>query len=124
MKEGKMITIEELLKKIVGEEKRKFVESKLCECLYAICCEDSQWRKYRIYYNKGKDKIMFYFLENPEFVMAIADHIENEMDGVETVKIALSKGKERNLSFIRLNYSTVMVTVFIPKKEWDLAENK
>ena len=117
MKEGKMMTIEEILEGM-KEEERKEIQNEITAGLYAICCEDVQWLKFKVYY-RNDYRIMYYILEHPEFIMAISDYLQSEMHGVETVKIAVSKGKEKDISFIRITKTTAIVNISIPSKEWD-----
>lgn len=115
MSKDKMITIGEILGEM-DAPRRESIVKETENCLLAVCCEEMKWKDFLVY--KNVKDIMTYILENnPEFVMGISDYVRSEMEGVEDVRISISKGKETNISFFKVNRKTAMAIIFISSKD-------
>ena len=125
MKESKMRTINSILSEM-EDDVRKKIEENMKSCMRAICCEGINWKEFLVY--EPSVEIMEEILKGgaTEYIMAIADHLQSETTGIETVKISIIKGHIKDKSFrpIRQNLNTLIAVITIPKREWELLKNK
>ena len=125
MKESKMRTINSILSEM-EDDVRKNIEENMDLCLKAICCEGINWKEFLVY--ERSIEAMEGILKGgaTEYIMAIADHLQSETTGIETVKISIIKGHVKDKSFrpIRQYFNTLIAVITIPKKEWELLKNK
>lgn len=93
MKELTTTTIEKLLEEL-EEKKRNEVVTLYDECMKSICCENIQWKNFECFNPSCETMKMTLNALAPEYIMVIADKINQQENKERTVRIAFVNTKE------------------------------
>lgn len=116
MKESKTTTIAQILENL-EEEKRNIITTLYDECMKSICCENIQWTAFECFTPSCKMMELMLNALAPEYIMAVADKLNQEENTKKTVKITFVITKdETSVYTINQNFDTILVYISLSKK--------
>lgn len=124
MKESKTTTMEVLLKDL-RKEKQKEVTKLIETCMKAICCEGADWKKFQVFNPSCEMMRTMLNALAPEYLMAIADKVNQKENPDRIVKISiLPTKKETSVYTINQNSDVTLAYISLSDKRRKELEEK
>lgn len=116
MKVARTKTIEKILSEF-QDSKQKEITQFYEQCFKQICCEDIQWKKFECFIPSCEMMKEVLSASAPEYIMAIADIINQQENTGKTVRITFINTKaETSIYTINQNGDTILVYISLSKE--------